>query len=33
VPQIFINDKPVGGYTYLAALDRAKKLDQLLAES
>jgi glutaredoxin 3 len=33
VPQIFINDKPVGGYTDLAALDRAKKLDQLLAES
>ncbi|MCL4137108.1 UNVERIFIED_CONTAM: hypothetical protein GTU68_062287 [Idotea baltica] len=33
VPQIFINDKSIGGYTDLLALDRAKKLDSLLAES
>jgi glutaredoxin 3 len=33
VPQIFINDQSVGGYTDLLALDRAKKLDSLLAES
>jgi glutaredoxin 3 len=33
VPQIFINNKSVGGYTDLAALDRAKKLDALLSES
>lgn len=32
VPQIFINNKSVGGYTDLAALDRAKELDALLAE-
>jgi glutaredoxin 3 len=32
VPQIFINNKSVGGYTDLAALDRAKQLDALLAE-
>ena len=31
VPQIFINDQSVGGYTDLVALDRAKKLDSLLA--
>lgn len=31
VPQIFINDEPIGGYTDLAALERAKKLDTLLA--
>jgi len=31
VPQIFINDQPIGGYTDLVALDRAKKLDSLLA--
>ncbi len=30
VPQIFINDKPVGGYTDLKALDDAGKLDELL---
>jgi glutaredoxin 3 len=33
VPQIFINDQSVGGYTDLLALDRAKKLDSLLAAS
>lgn len=33
VPQIFINDQSVGGYTDLLGLDRAKKLDGLLAAS
>ncbi len=33
VPQIFINEESVGGYTDLVALDRAKKLDALLAQS
>ena len=31
VAQIFINGQSVGGYTDLVALDRAKKLDSLLA--
>jgi glutaredoxin 3 len=30
VPQIFIGDTHVGGYTDLAQLDREKKLDPLL---
>lgn len=30
VPQIFINDQLVGGYTDLAALDREGKLDVML---
>lgn len=30
VPQIFINDQLIGGFTDLAALDNAKKLDDLL---
>lgn len=30
VPQIFINDQPVGGFTDLQALDRAGKLDEML---
>lgn len=30
VPQIFIDDKPVGGSDDLAALDRAGKLDAML---
>jgi glutaredoxin 3 len=30
VPQIFINDQLVGGYTDLAALDQAQKLDEML---
>ena len=29
VPQIFIEDRPIGGYTELAALDRAGKLAAL----
>ena len=33
VPQFFINDEAIGGYTDLVALDRAKKLDSRLAES
>jgi len=31
VPQIFINNRPVGGCDELHALDRAGKLDTLLA--
>ncbi|MEM9317685.1 MAG: glutaredoxin 3 [Pseudomonadota bacterium] len=31
VPQIFVGDTHVGGYDDLAALDRAGKLDPLLA--
>ena len=30
VPQIFIEDKPIGGFDDLAALDRSGKLDLLL---
>lgn len=30
VPQIFINDKPIGGFDDLAALDRRNALDPLL---
>ena len=30
VPQIFINDKAIGGYTDLVAIDREKKLDDML---
>lgn len=30
VPQIFINDQPIGGYDDLAALAKAGKLDDLL---
>ncbi|OGT60079.1 MAG: glutaredoxin 3 [Gammaproteobacteria bacterium RIFCSPHIGHO2_12_FULL_43_28] len=30
VPQIFINDQPIGGYDDLAALLKAGKLDELL---
>jgi len=33
VPQIFINNKAIGGYTDLVAMDRAKQLDSLLAQS
>jgi glutaredoxin 3 len=33
VPQIFINDKPVGGFDEVAALDRKGELDRLLAGS
>ncbi|EEF79853.1 Glutaredoxin 3 [Methylophaga thiooxydans] len=33
VPQIFINNKAVGGYTDLVAIDRSKQLDSLLAQS
>ena len=32
VPQIYIGDTHVGGYDDLAALDRAGKLDPLLAQ-
>ncbi len=30
VPQIFIDDKPYGGYTDVALLDRQGRLDELL---
>ncbi|PIQ24976.1 glutaredoxin 3 [bacterium (Candidatus Blackallbacteria) CG17_big_fil_post_rev_8_21_14_2_50_48_46] len=30
VPQVFINDQPVGGFTDLQALDRRGQLDPLL---
>lgn len=33
VPQIFINNKAIGGYTDLVAIDRTKQLDGLLAQS
>jgi len=33
VPQVFINNEPVGGYTDIASLDRAGKLDAKLAEA
>jgi len=33
VPQIFIGETHVGGYDDLCALDRAGKLDSLLAEN
>lgn len=33
VPQVFINGRPVGGYTDIAELDRQGELDRLLAES
>jgi glutaredoxin 3 len=31
VPQILINDRPIGGYTELWRLDREGRLDELLA--
>lgn len=33
VPQIFINGEHVGGYDDMAALDRAGKLDPMLAQN
>lgn len=33
VPQIFINQRSIGGYSELAALDRSGELDRLLAEA
>lgn len=32
VPQIFINDKPIGGFDDLAALDASGELDTLLSQ-
>lgn len=32
VPQVFVNNRPIGGFTDMAALDRAGELDRLLAE-
>lgn len=31
VPQIFINDQPIGGFDDLSALEKAGKLDSLLS--
>ena len=33
VPQIYINDEHVGGFDDMAALDRAGKLDAILAKN
>lgn len=33
VPQIFINQQPIGGFDELMAIDRAKELDTLLAQN
>ena len=33
VPQIFINNEAIGGYTDLVAIERAHKLDGMLASS
>ncbi len=32
VPQIFINNRPIGGYSDMASLDAGGQLDKLLAE-
>jgi len=32
VPQIFINNEAIGGYTDLVAIDREKNLDSLLSK-
>lgn len=32
VPQIFVDGTPIGGYDELSALDRAGKLDPMLAD-
>lgn len=32
VPQIYINDEHIGGYSDLASLDQAGELDELLAQ-
>ncbi len=33
VPQIFINDQAIGGYTDLLSLERSQRLDELLNQS
>ncbi len=33
VPQIFINNEAIGGYTDLLAIERAQRLDGMLAQS
>ena len=33
VPQIFINNEAIGGYTDLLAIERTQRLDSLLAQS
>lgn len=32
VPQIFINNEPIGGYTDLVAMNNSKQLDKLLVQ-
>ena len=32
VPQTFVNGRPIGGFTEMAALERTGELDRLLAE-
>lgn len=32
VPQVFVNGRPLGGYTDIAALDDGGELDRLLSE-
>lgn len=33
VPQVFVNDKPLGGFTDIAALDKKGELARLLSEA
>ncbi|MDH5357526.1 MAG: glutaredoxin 3 [Gammaproteobacteria bacterium] len=33
VPQIFINNEAIGGYTDLVAINKSQRLDSLLAQS
>lgn len=33
VPQIFINNEAIGGYTDLLAIEKTQRLDSLLAQS
>ena len=33
VPQIFINNEAIGGYTDLVAIDNSQRLDSMLAQS
>lgn len=33
VPQIFINDESIGGYTELVAISNSQRLDKLLVQS
>jgi glutaredoxin 3 len=33
VPQVFVNNRPIGGFTDMAALDHTGELDRLLSEA